>query len=585
VPRMPRLLIKRSIGPAGDHLLTAERYIVGRGPESDIVLDGLGVSRRHAVLRREGETYVVEDLGSHNGVYINNIKTQRQELRDGDRIRVGSHILAYYVEGQSDPLADSAPTIAIEQDYDRLLADLSSTAAAQLSPFDDNAALRRARNERQTLGLLFDLSRSLSSLQSVEEVSRKALEILLQSTPAERGAVFLLQGDHGNLEPVMVVNRNESQESRDPVVLSRTVSERILAERIGIITADAISDPRFAHGPSVVMQGLRSIACAPLVGKGGNRGVLYLENKRAAGAFTNDDLQLLCAVSSQVGLSVENALFFEAFKRANEDLERQVEERTAALRQAELKLYRSEKMASLSRLIAGVAHEMNSPLGALKANLELLTVLFGRLATTAQRPVDEANLVKHMVGIFHDSVSACARIMSVVRSLSSFVRLDEAEFKIASVNDGLRAVVQLLDPSARRRAEVVLRLGDVPPIPCYPALLNEAFMNLLYNACQSVNKSGQVVIETRKEGDQVVVSIRDSRCGIEREHLDKIFDPGFTSKGVGAGVGLGLAVAYSVIKEHNGSIEVVSERGQGSTFNVRLPVSPPSQDSRMKSDE
>ena len=110
-------------------------------------------------------------------------------------------------------------------------------------------------------------------------------------------------------------------------------------------------------------------------------------------------------------------------------------------------------------------------------------------------------------------------------------------------------------------------------------------MNLLYNACQSVNKSGQVVIETRKEGDQVVVSIRDSGCGIEREHLDKIFDPGFTSKGVGAGVGLGLAVAYSVIKEHNGSIEVVSERGQGSTFTVRLPVSPPSQDSPMKSDE
>jgi two-component system NtrC family sensor kinase len=184
-----------------------------------------------------------------------------------------------------------------------------------------------------------------------------------------------------------------------------------------------------------------------------------------------------------------------------------------------------------------------------------------------------------MVGISHDSVSACARIMSVVRSLSSLARLDEADFKIASVNDGLSAVVQLLDPSARRRVEVILNLGDVPPIPCYPALLNEAFMNLLNNACQSIQKSGQVGIETRKEGESVVISIRDTGSGIEREHLDKIFDPGFTTKGVGVGVGLGLAVAYSVIKEHNGSIEAESEPGQGSTFTIRLPISPPSRPS------
>ncbi len=572
---MPRLLIKKSIDPALDHPLTAESYTIGRAPDNDIVLDGTGISRRHAVLRREGERYTIADLGSHNGIYVNNVKLQQKELKDRDQVRIGNHILVYDESGQNDILAHSAPMIAVEEDYDQLVADLASPRATLHAKPDDTGALRQTQKERETLGMLYELSRTLSSLQSVEEVSHKALEILLQSTPAERGAVFLLEDDLGNLSPAMISQRDESTENLGPVVLSKTVAERILTERIGIITADAASDPRFAHGPSVVLQGLRSIACAPLIGKGGNLGILYLENRRAVGAFTNDDLRLLCAVASQVGLSVENARFFDALKRANEGLERQVEERTAALRETELKLYRSEKMASLSRLVAGVAHEVNNPLGALKANLELLMVLFGRLATTGNRPVEEVNMLKHMVAISHESVSACARIMSVVRSLSSFARLDEAEFKVASVNEGLSAIVQLLDPSARRRVEVILDLGDVPSIPCYPALLNEAFMNLLNNACQSIKKSGQVVIQTRHKGRQVVVSIRDTGGGIEREHLDKIFDPGFTTKGVGVGIGLGLAVAYSVIREHHGTIEVESELGQGSTFTVRLPISSP----------
>src|SRR6266498_1875340 len=208
---MPRLNIKRSIGPSEAQALTEERYHLGRAPENDIVLEGIGVSRRHAVLHRQGENYVIEDLGSYNGIYVNNVKIQEQKLKDRDQIRLGNNILIYNESDQSDSLSDLLPTIAVEEDYDRLVAGLSSPAPAQ-SPLD-TGAFRRAQKERQTLGVLFDLSRSLSSLKSVEEVSRKALEILLESTPAERGAVFLLQDDHGRIDPVMVVNRDETGES------------------------------------------------------------------------------------------------------------------------------------------------------------------------------------------------------------------------------------------------------------------------------------------------------------------------------------------------------------------------------------
>ena len=128
---------------------------------------------------------------------------------------------------------------------------------------------------------------------------------------------------------------------------------------------------------------------------------------------------------------------------------------------------------------------------------------------------------------------------------------------------------------------MVLNLGDVPALPCYPALLNETFMNLLTNACQAIKGKGQVFIDTRREGDEIVISIRDTGSGIPAEHIDKIFDPGFTTKGVGVGVGLGLAVAYSMIKEHQGSIQVSSELGQGSTFTIKLPINPPQPGSRI----
>ncbi len=565
---MPRLLIKKAAGNPADVSLSEASYTLGRSPDNAIVLEGSGVSRHHAVLRREGEGFLIEDLGSHNGVFVNNVRVQQAALKDRDQIRISNHILIFDLTGRADALLSSAPTISIEEDYEQLVADLRSKAAPATAP--DETCFRSTQKERQTLGLLYDLGRALSSVQSLDDVSRLAVQILLETTPAERGAVFLLEEDGKTLRPAMVCVRDGVDSRLGPVALSSTVAQRILSERIGIITADAASDPRFAHGKSI--EGLRSIACAPLIGKAGNLGILYVENNHSVGAFANDDLKLLCAVASQVGLSVENARFFEALKQSNEELERLVKERTAALRQTELKLYRSEKMASLSRLVAGVTHEINNPLGALKGNLELLMALFGRLATTGNRSQDETNLLKHMLGIAHDSVSACARILGVVRSLSSFARLDQAAFKLASVNEGLSAAVQLLEPSARGRVEVIMNLGDVSLIPCYPALLNEAFMNMLNNACDAIKKTGQVFIDTRCEGGEVIVSIRDTGSGIPRELQDKIFDPGFTTKGVGVGIGMGLAVAYSVIREHHGSIEVDSEVGRGSTFTIRLPV-------------
>jgi signal transduction histidine kinase/pSer/pThr/pTyr-binding forkhead associated (FHA) protein len=573
---MPHLVIKKPLGPVVDVPLVEDVYSMGRAADNGIVLEGSLISRRHGQIRRDGQRFLISDLGSHNGIFVNGQKIDETPLKDNDEIRIGNYVLIFRegaADGDRDQTGPVRPfdTVTVEEDFDSLVSQLTQPGRASAQVRTDATLLRQLEKERRTLGLICDLSRALSTVYSLHDVAHKAIEILLETTQAERGAVFLLEPDE-SLRPAVICEREGVGTLPGTVAISSTVARRILTERKGIITADAAEDPRFAHGQSVVMRGLRSIACAPLVGQAGNLGILYLENNRSIGAFSHDDLELLCAVASQVGLSVENAKFFDELKRANEELERRIELRTAELSASELKRFQAEKIASLSRLVAGVAHEVNNPLGALKANLEVVMVMAGRLATSESRSEKEIKMVEQLVKIAQESVSACTRIMGVVRSLRTFARLDESEFKMANVNDGLAATVQLLDPALRKRVEFHLNLGDLPQIPCYPALLNEVFMNLLTNACQAIKQHGEVFIETRQEDGEVIVTIRDTGCGIPPHQLEKIFDPGFTTKGVGVGVGLGLAIAFRVVKEHQGVIQAASEVGVGSTFTVRLPM-------------
>ena len=576
---MPHLVIKKPLGPVVDFPLGSEQVTLGRAADNAIVLEGSLISRRHGQICRDGEHFLISDLSSHNGIFVNGQKIEgATSLNENDEIRIGNYVLTYR-EGDAGGEDQTGPvrpleTVTVEEDFDNIVSQLTQVGRPAVVK-TDATLLRQLEKERRTLALICDLSRALSTVYSLDDVSRKAIQILLETTQAERGAVFLLQEDE-TLRPVMICEREGVKNLPATVSVSQTVARRILSERKGIITADAAEDPRFAHGQSVVMRGLRSIACAPLVGQAGNLGILYLENNRSIGAFSHDDLELLCAVASQVGLSVENARFYEELRRANEDLEVRIDQRTAELRSSELKLYQAEKLASLSRLVAGVAHEVNNPLGALKGNLEIVMVMAARMATSDTRTPKEVQLIEQLVKIAQESVNACSRIRSVISSLRSFARLDESEYKMANINDGLTAAVQLLDPSVRKRVQVHLELGEVPAIPCYPALLNEAFMNFLTNASQAIKQQGEIFISTTCDNDDVVISIRDTGGGIPEKYIQKIFDPGFTTKGVGVGVGLGLPIAHSVIKEHQGSIQVTSEVGHGSTFIVRLPIRPPS---------
>lgn len=273
----------------------------------------------------------------------------------------------------------------------------------------------------------------------------------------------------------------------------------------------------------------------------------------------------------------------EELARANEDLEHKVEERTREVQEKQALLVHSEKMAALGSLVAGVAHEINTPLGAIQSNNDIFIRTFDKIRVMLSDAAVLTDQVKYeelrekldaIDKLNAVSKTATERIVSIVNSLRNFARLEEAEQKDADLHEGLESTLTLVHHQLKGRIEVVRRYGDIPLIRCLPNQLNQVFMNLLVNASQAIEGKGKITVSTGRSSrkETVFVEISDTGKGIPPENLARIFDPGFTTKGAGVGTGLGLSIVYQIVKDHNGEVEVESEVGKGSTFRVLLPV-------------
>jgi len=248
------------------------------------------------------------------------------------------------------------------------------------------------------------------------------------------------------------------------------------------------------------------------------------------------------------------------------------------LRNTQQQLVMREKMASLGNLVAGVAHEVNNPIGAINSAADACKRCVTILSDFVERgdSSETEPRVEKALGILDENTkligTAGHRVAEIVRSLRNFSRLDEAEFQEADIHEGLDSTLTLVNHKLKRRVEVVRHYGDIPRINCYPNQLNQVFMNVLVNAAQAIEGKGTITITTRAEGNEVVVSVADDGKGIAPDHVVHLFDPGFTTKGAGVGTGLGLSISYNIVEKHGGSIGVESEVGKGSTFTVRLPI-------------
>ncbi len=244
------------------------------------------------------------------------------------------------------------------------------------------------------------------------------------------------------------------------------------------------------------------------------------------------------------------------------------------LQEAQLQLIQSEKMASLGQLVAGVAHELNTPMGALQSNTQTERATFDRLRDLLER--GDVDGVSKALTVLQDmnrvNEAATRRMSRIVSNLRKFARLDESEWKRSDLREGIDETLALVEHQIKGRITVEKTYGDVPPVNCYAGQLNQVFMNLIVNAIQAIDGKGRIRIETLREANDVIVSIGDSGSGIAAGDLSRVFDPGFTTKGVGVGTGLGLSICYRIIQNHGGRLTVRSEEGKGSVFTMSIPL-------------
>lgn len=294
---------------------------------------------------------------------------------------------------------------------------------------------------------------------------------------------------------------------------------------------------------------------------------------------------------------------------ANEHLEEQVEARTHDLSTAlndlqasQAQLVQSEKMASLGQMVAGVAHEINTPLGYARSNadivrtsladirqlcgaqgeaLRLLTSEDAQEAQVAQalgaaqalsESIDAEALAGDLDGLLADTDHGLGQIAELVGSLKDFSRVDRSRSDLFNVNEGLDSALKICQSQLKGRVEVVRQYGKLPQIECAPSQLNQIFLNLITNAGQAIDGEGRIYLHTQAEADGVAIRILDTGSGMSEEVRQRIFEPFYTTKPVGKGTGLGLSIVFRIIEDHGGSIEVRSTPGKGSAFTIRLPL-------------
>lgn len=265
----------------------------------------------------------------------------------------------------------------------------------------------------------------------------------------------------------------------------------------------------------------------------------------------------------------------------------------AQLERLQAQVVQSEKMASLGQLAAGVAHELNNPVGFIYGNLDMLGDSIDDLRTLLDRyesadldantaaevqslkkKIDYPASLEDLNSIISDCREGAERIRDIVQNLRTFSRLDEAEFKKTDIHEGIDSTIRLLSQYFTADNITLHReYGELPPVDAFAGQVNQVWMNLLVNAAQSVSSNGgEVRIVTNTENGFVTVSVTDTGTGIAPEHLSRIFDPFYTTKPVGDGTGLGLSISFGIVKRHDGTITVKTEVGKGTTFTVKLPI-------------
>jgi signal transduction histidine kinase len=456
------------------------------------------------------------------------------------------------------------------------------------------------------LSLLIDLSAAVNATLDPEKIYDQAVQRLVDRMGYQSAHFFLVDRERGVLRGHKGAGRTGAgiEELELPLDASTSAAARAATTGLPVQVEDVETSPTPLHLPTVRALDIRSFVAVPLRVKHRVVAVLTVAASEPD-RFAAADVELVSAVANHVALAVDRAESFHTIEGLTRGLEDKVRVRTEQLRAAheelqaayrdlqatQMQLVQREKMASVGQLVAGVAHELNNPIGFVFSNITTLDDFVRRLrsmldeyggielseperARIAERrsalKVDYA--LKYLDSMIQGVREGAERARKIVRDLRVFARGQDEVWQAVDLHEELESSLTLLGHLLKDRVVVHRTFGALPSVECIRSQIDQVFLNLLANAAQAIGGDGAITIATRRDGDYAVIAIADTGSGIAADVAGRIFDPFFTTKPVGEGTGLGLSISYEIVKKHGGEIRAESPPGGGAVFTVRLPL-------------
>ncbi|MBI5138002.1 MAG: GAF domain-containing protein [Nitrospirae bacterium] len=421
---------------------------------------------------------------------------------------------------------------------------------------------------------------------------RELLEHVVRGFDASTGCLALKGEGPGDLTITTVVGLSEAAIGT-PITLGNGILGQVAQTRQPMLLNGDLKHDSRVTSRNVARERPASAMCWPLRLDAQLVGTLSINRSHELTPFSAEDLEHGHMLVNMISVVIENM-------RLHRDQQAQITEMrrmNKKLEEAHTQLFQSEKLASIGQLAAGVAHEINNPVGYINSNLSSLqNYLDGLLKVVdcyqsadpliaadpermaaverVKQEADLAFLKDDVTELMAECLEGLARVKRIVQDLKDFSHVDEGEWTEQDIHKGVESTLNIVQNEIKYKADVVREYGTLPPVECLSGQLNQVFMNLLVNAAHAIEGHGTITIRTgtAEGGGQVWVEVADDGKGILPEHMEKLFDPFFTTKPVGKGTGLGLSLAYGIVQRHHGHIGVKSKVGVGTTFRVTIPV-------------
>ena len=519
---------------------------IGREAGNLVKLDDHEVSRRHAEIRRVGDRFIVGDLKSSNGTFLNERKVERAEIASGDRIRIGRSVLLYSGDGAEPPDLSSIDIVSATgpDDGSRIVRSMREEDSIVLASPPEDAQNRWLARARGNLQVMYRTALAVSHTLDIDELLGRILNLVFEWVEADRGCIMLLDAETRKL--TSKARRDRRAGDTGTMAISRTILDYVLERAEGVITSDAQDDDRFASGNSVVRTGVREAICVPMRGRYGTVGVIYvdtmvplvesLDRRR----FSDDHLKLMIAIGHQAALAVEDTTYYSA-------------------------MVQSERLAAVGQTIATLSHHIKNILQGIRGGSYIVEMgLENEELAVVQKGWD-------IVRRNQDKIS------SLVMDMLSFSKEREPN----PVPSDLVALVDDIVETVRQRAEESeaaiqwQRPAHLPRVLFDPEGLARAVLNVVSNALDAVEgrPGGTVTITAGVDEAAGVarVTVADNGAGMSAETLSRIFNLFVSTKGA-RGTGLGLTVSRKILREHGGDIHATSREGEGSAFVLEFPL-------------